>query len=67
MIENLFLTKSVEPVKPIVKNVILTKGGFVRFFYFDVRYSTLLRLPPLSFHCVGGCWDSNPGLLRLWH
>jgi hypothetical protein len=24
------------------------------FFY--VLYSTLLHLPPLSFHCVGGCW-----------
>jgi hypothetical protein len=22
-----------------------------------VRYSTLLHLPPLRFHCVGGCWD----------
>jgi hypothetical protein len=21
------------------------------------RYSTLLHLPPLRFHCVGGCWD----------
>jgi hypothetical protein len=28
-------------------------GGF--FFY--VLYSTLLRLPPLRSHCVGGCWD----------
>ncbi len=32
--------------------------------FFKVRYSTMLQLPPLSFHCVGG---SNPGLLRLWH
>ncbi len=31
-----------------------------------VLYSTLLNLPPLRFHCVGGCWGSNPGLLRLW-
>jgi hypothetical protein len=22
-----------------------------------VRYSILLHLPPLRFHCVGGCWD----------
>ncbi len=22
-----------------------------------VLYSTLLHLPPLGFHCVGGCWD----------
>jgi hypothetical protein len=26
-------------------------------FYFYVRYSTLLHLPPLRFHCVGGRWD----------
>ncbi len=24
---------------------------------FYVQYSTLLHLPPLRFHCVGGCWD----------
>jgi hypothetical protein len=24
---------------------------------FYVRYSTLILLPPLRFHCVGGCWD----------
>ena len=22
-----------------------------------ILYSTLLYLPPLRFHCVGGCWD----------
>jgi hypothetical protein len=26
------------------------------FFSFSVRYSTLLHLPPLKFHCVGQCW-----------
>jgi hypothetical protein len=26
------------------------------FFYY-VLYSTLLYLPPLRFHCVGGWWD----------
>ncbi len=26
-----------------------------------------LHLPPLRFHCVGGCWDLNPGQLRLRH
>jgi hypothetical protein len=26
-------------------------------FFFCVLYSTLLHLPPLRFHCVGGCWD----------
>jgi hypothetical protein len=29
-------------------------------FYFYVLYSTLLHLPPLSFPCVGGCWDRTP-------
>jgi hypothetical protein len=28
---------------------------FLDFFY--VLYSTLLHLPPLGFHNVGGCWD----------
>ncbi len=36
-------------------------------FSFYVRYSALLRLPPLRFYCVEGCWKSNPGLLQLWH
>ncbi len=27
------------------------------FFIFYLRYSTLLHLPPLIFHCVGECWD----------
>ncbi len=34
---------------------------------FCVVYWTLLHLPPLRSHCVGGCWGSSPGLLRLWH
>jgi hypothetical protein len=31
---------------------------FIRgiFGFLDVLYSTLLHLPPLTFHCVGGCW-----------
>ncbi len=28
-------------------------------FIFSVLYSTLLHLPPLRFHCIGGCWDRN--------
>jgi hypothetical protein len=24
---------------------------------FFVLYATLFHLPPLRFHCVGGCWD----------
>jgi hypothetical protein len=39
------------------------KGGFCWIFL--GRYSTLLHLPPLRFHCVGGCWD--PGQLGLQH
>jgi len=35
-------------------------------FSFYVRYSTLLHLPPLRFHCVGGCWDRTlDSYLRL--
>jgi hypothetical protein len=30
---------------------------FLGFFVMYVLYSTLLHLPPLRFHCVGGCWD----------
>jgi hypothetical protein len=30
---------------------------WIRFIFFYVRYSTQLHLPPLRFHCVGGCWD----------
>ncbi len=32
------------------------QGDFLNFFLY-VLYSTLLHLPPLRFHCVGGCWD----------
>ncbi len=45
---------------------ILFKGGFLGFFS-TVLHSTMLHLPPLRFHCVGGCWDRILGLLRLWH
>ncbi len=33
------------------------KGGFFDFFFFYVRYSTLLHLPPLRFNCVIRCRD----------
>jgi hypothetical protein len=36
---------------------IKNKGGFFCNFSFYKRYSTLLHLPPLKFHCVGGCGD----------
>jgi hypothetical protein len=35
----------------------VNRGIFLVFFFFYVLYSTLLHLPPLRFHCVGGCWD----------
>ncbi len=30
-------------------------GEFLDIFFFYIRYSTLLHLPPLRFHCVAGC------------
>jgi hypothetical protein len=32
-------------------------GEFFCIFSFYVRYSTLLYMPPLRFHCIGGGWD----------
>ncbi len=32
------------------------RGNFLDFSCY-VLYLTLLQLPPLRFHCVGGCWD----------
>ncbi len=37
--------------KLLNKNVL-----FFFWFFFYVLYSTLLHLPPLRFHCVGGCY-----------
>jgi hypothetical protein len=46
----------------------MLKGGGVIFSIFSpVFYSTLLHLPPLRFHCVGGWLGSNPGQSRLQH
>ncbi len=33
----------------------LTGGFFGFYFVMYLLYSTLLNLPPLSFHCFGGC------------
>ncbi len=41
-------------------------GGIIGFVSY-VLYSTLLHLPPLRFHCVGGMLGSYAGLLRLRH
>ncbi len=35
----------------------LTKTNNRKIHLYIVRYSTLLHLAPLRFHCVGGCWD----------
>ena len=40
----------------------ILKGDFLDFSFY-VRYSTLLHLPPLRFHCVGVCWDRT----QKWH
>jgi hypothetical protein len=31
--------------------------GLLLLFFLSLLYSTLLHLPPLRLHCVGGCWD----------
>jgi hypothetical protein len=31
------------------------------YFKNNLLYSPLLYLPPLRFHCVGGCWDQTQG------
>jgi hypothetical protein len=55
---------------PRFRALSIKKGDFLLIFVvFYVHYSTLLHLPPLRFHCVGGrrMEGPNPGLLRLWH
>jgi hypothetical protein len=32
-------------------------GGFLDLFFMYVLYSTLIHMPPLRSHCVGGCCD----------
>jgi hypothetical protein len=36
---------------------IFKTGIFLDCFYMSALHSTLLHLPPLTFHCVGGSWD----------
>jgi hypothetical protein len=38
----------------------MKQGNFFDFFY--ELYSTLFHLPPLRFHCVGGCLDRTKDL-----
>ncbi len=44
----------------------IVKSG-IFWLFCSVLSSTLLYLPPLRFHCVGGCWKKPKRLLRLWH
>jgi hypothetical protein len=46
--------KNVEGLSKDLGREKLQKGGFFFFFLF-AHYSTLLHLPRLRFHCVGGC------------
>ncbi len=41
------------------------KGGIFCIFSFYVRYSTLLHLPLLRFHGVGGCRDRTQELFTI--
>jgi hypothetical protein len=36
---------------------VIIRGICLDFFLCTILYSTLLHLPPLRFHCVGGCGD----------
>ncbi len=46
-----------------IEKITFNPGGGNQFlkvffdFFMYVLYTTLLHLPPLGFHCVGGCWD----------
>jgi hypothetical protein len=55
-INNYLIGTENEPIKSLL--MIGRKNSFFvvicRIFY--ILYSTLLHLPPLRFHCVGGCW-----------
>jgi hypothetical protein len=39
------------------QTTIIKQGDFFGILFMYVLYSTLLRLPPLRFHYVGGRWD----------
>ncbi len=44
---------------PQHKTVNFNYGEVFWILYINILYSTLLHLPPLRFHCVGGCWDRS--------
>jgi hypothetical protein len=49
-----------------ITSVLKLKGDFFGFFsFFYVCYSTLLHLPPIRFHCVGGCWVETRNVATL--
>ncbi len=43
----------------ILRILVIFQRVIFLMFSFYVRYSTLLHLPPLRFHFVGGCWDRS--------
>ncbi len=43
--------------RAVVRADIHNVGLYNFLFIFYVQYSTLLHLPPLRLHSVGGCWD----------
>ncbi len=49
------------------KNFFKGESILIFFSFSYVRYSILLHLPPLRFHCVGGCRDRTQDSLRLRH
>ncbi len=40
-------------------------GSRIRIRNTEVRYSKLLHLPPLRFHCFGRCWDRTQDVATL--
>jgi hypothetical protein len=56
----LIFTRNNKRMKKITGRINSNRGIFWVFFYVGtVLSSTLLHLPPLRFHCVGGYWDGT--------
>ncbi len=59
---------SKEGVKNRVTGVaLLILCVFWCFFVMYILSPTLLHLPPLRFHCAGGCWDWTQDCCDFWH
>ncbi len=46
--------------------LLFKQKDFFFFILFGFFYSTLLYLPPLRFHCVGGCWDRTQDYVHIY-